>query len=953
MGVIKNYLTNYSERVIAAIPLIAISIWIFINYFYPNLYNARFVDGVLVSGINWIPSAIFFLAALGLICMVIVKYFGIKSFICNSRFPVLFVLLPTLAVLSLILYHKYIFDSNLFLFYDIGSDTINVYYPAIYFFVNNFSGLPLYSFHHGLGNGYLTALIGNTLNPFNAAFLLFGTKNLAEGLVYINIIKIILSGLIFYSFLRLLIKDLYTALIFSILFAFNGFIMLWGQHYQFATYMVFFSLLLYSTELYIGQRRFGLLIVSLVFCSLSLYLFYQLLLLISIYFIFRLFYNGSSLIDSIKRLLGYYGLVILAFLLLLFIHLPAINSLINSPRINLSAEKFNVVSNFSDIQSIRFYITALGRFFANDLTGGAHNFFGWTENFNIYQGNYYESPQLYSGLLSLLMIPQVFRLQDRRRRIACIALVIISLLLITFPIFAKMFNGFQYPMYRWTYGIIVFNLVLASTIFTNFIEGNNLSKKILTGTFISFVAVMMLLFLFVFFNFHEHQASFTLKQVLIVISILTLYFIILFNGNKRDATFRLLLFIAVCTEVVLIHYSSTNNRNTVEKNSIPYFDSTIPMIDYIRSTDSSYFFRVDKQYFSQRTNDALVQDYYGIKAYNSMNPKSYVDFCQFFGLTDGKQIRHLPNREPTINRYSLLDLLSVKYLVTKNKLSVKNFNLVNSADDTYLYENTNYKPLGFLYNRYILSNQISEFPDNVKDVFAQSYLIIEPIDENIFIDSINGYDKFQSNNQLLMDAVKYNNIYIAKRLVENGEVDIDFIDEEDGNTSLHWAVMNGNLNITKLLLENGARCDLVNVNRMKPIDIAHSLQKIEIEDLLASYQKVNSAREFQITDFKPSHIKGTIETESNSVLFFSILYDNGWTVKVNGKKTEFYKVNAGFIGVPLLKGKHMVELQYFTPFFMWGFWISCITFILLVLYLIAQKYSALQQFLRRNRTFNK
>jgi uncharacterized membrane protein YfhO len=947
MGVIKNYLTKYSERIIVAVPLIAISIWIFVNYFYPNLYHTRFEDGVLVSGINWIPSVIFFSAVFGLIFLIIVKYFGIKSFVRNSRFPALVVLLPTLAVLSLILYHKYIFGNNLFLFYDIGSDTINVYYPAIYFFVNHFSDFPVFSFYHGLGNGYLTALIGNTLNLFNAAFLLLGTKNLAEGLVYINIIKIVFSGFFFYLFLRLLNKDLYTSIIFSILFAFNGFIMLWGQHYQFATYMVYFSLLLYSTELFVSQKRFGLLIVSLVFCSLSLYLFYQIMIIISIYFIFRLFYNGFSLTDSIKRILGYYGLVVLSFMLVFFIHLPAINSLINSPRINLSAEKLNVVSTFSDIQSIRFYITALGRFFANDLTGGAHNFFGWTENFNIYQGNYYESPQLYSGLLSLLLIPQVFNIENRRKRVACILLLIISLLFLTFPVFAKVFNGFQYPMYRWTYGIIVFNLVLAATIFSNFIEGKNLSNKILTASFLFYIGFLVILFLFVYLNFDKRLALFTLKQVLVVILILTFYFLVLLNSKNNNSIFKLLFFVAVCAEVVLIHYSSTNNRNTLEKNSIPYFDSTIPIVDYIKSTDSSSFYRVDKQYFSQRTNDAMVQDYYGIKAYSSMNPKSYVDFCQFFGLTDGKQIRHLPNREPTINRYSLLDLLSVKYLLTKNKLNVKYYDLVKSEDEIYLYKNTNHKPLGFTYNRYILSNQISEFSDNIKDIYAHSYLIVESRDENAFNDLINGHDRFHSNNQMLMDAVKANDFKRVKSLVEYEDLDIDFVGWDDGNSPLHWAVMNGNVDMANLLLQNGARCDLVNVYRMKPIDIAQSLQNVEIEELLASYQKVNSAKEFQITEFKPSHIKGTIETESNSVLFFSILYSNGWTVKVNGEETEFFKVNAGFIGVPLLKGTHAIELKYITPLFMKGLWISAFTFILLVLYLIAKKHSVLMRFVKK------
>lgn len=60
-----------------------------------------------------------------------------------------------------------------------------------------------------------------------------------------------------------------------------------------------------------------------------------------------------------------------------------------------------------------------------------------------------------------------------------------------------------------------------------------------------------------------------------------------------------------------------------------------------------------------------------------------------------------------------------------------------------------------------------------------------------------------------------------------------------------------------------------------------------------------------------------LKTEYESIkyqkLFFTIPYDEGWNIIVNGKKTSIQKVAGNFIGVDVKKGKNIVKLEYHVP----------------------------------------
>ena len=98
--------------------------------------------------------------------------------------------------------------------------------------------------------------------------------------------------------------------------------------------------------------------------------------------------------------------------------------------------------------------------------------------------------------------------------------------------------------------------------------------------------------------------------------------------------------------------------------------------------------------------------------------------------------------------------------------------------------------------------------------------------------------------------------------------------------------------------------------------------------------------QLQVTKFRDDYIQGTVTAEDNQVLFTSIPYEPGWTVKVDGKKIcttgakdieeieyqdgskgtkqEAHQALKAMIYVPLAAGTHTVTMSYTPPGFLLG-----------------------------------
>ena len=93
----------------------------------------------------------------------------------------------------------------------------------------------------------------------------------------------------------------------------------------------------------------------------------------------------------------------------------------------------------------------------------------------------------------------------------------------------------------------------------------------------------------------------------------------------------------------------------------------------------------------------------------------------------------------------------------------------------------------------------------------------------------------------------------------------------------------------------------------------------------------------EVETVKDGYVYGTIEMPEDKTLFTSIPYDEGWTVKVDGKKVDYYKVAGAFIGVDIGAGSHTVEFSYMPQGMLLGIAISVICMVLLLVSLQVEK----------------
>ncbi|MBQ6401177.1 MAG: YfhO family protein [Firmicutes bacterium] len=67
----------------------------------------------------------------------------------------------------------------------------------------------------------------------------------------------------------------------------------------------------------------------------------------------------------------------------------------------------------------------------------------------------------------------------------------------------------------------------------------------------------------------------------------------------------------------------------------------------------------------------------------------------------------------------------------------------------------------------------------------------------------------------------------------------------------------------------------------------------------------------KVDGFGDTWLKGTVRASEDGVLTTSVLYEDGWTVRVDGKRQDIEELVGGdFISVPITEGQHEIEMRY-------------------------------------------
>ena len=620
-----------------------------------------------------------------------------------------------LLLVAALVFRDFFFGGSILLYKDIGSDSLIDYYPTFVHLSDYIrqEGIPSWSFSVGMGQD-LFYLVGYfILDP--AVWL--PKELIAHALVWQHLAKILVAGLLFFRFLQLRDVRLPAALVGALLVSFSAYMCMGACWYPLADEVVCFSGLLYGTEQALQQGRWWALTIAVAIVGLlgSFYLYLGALFL-SLYVPATLLARAGwqpRLVTRICFILA--GAAALGVGLGTIVTAPQLYAVLNSPRTSAPTSAVATLSSspLFGLESYLHYATAILRPFANDILGTADDFRGWV--------NYLEAPLTYCGLLSLILIPQVFAGATQRQRIIR-ALFLAGLILSTvFPWFRYLFWLFQGDYYR-AYSLFSILGVVTLTVmaFSRYTEGRALNLWILFATTIVFLGMLYLPVA----GFQKLiDPSLKLQSTIFLVA----YPALLTVGQrlKRQNITAWIVAALVAVELVQFDHVTVSNRKTVSKQElearIGYNDATVDALRDIKAGDNS-FFRISKPRPSAPTiwtslNDAMVFGYYGTSSYSSFNNVNYTNFLTAVGAMP-------PNSELNTRwAVGLLDspILSTfaaeKYVLGDDPVfyqTVLKYEFVRSYGKDYLFRNDIFLPLGLTFTRSMREDAFLQLPIDKK-----------------------------------------------------------------------------------------------------------------------------------------------------------------------------------------------------------------------------------------------
>ncbi len=775
--------------------------------------------------------------------------------------------------------------------------------------------------------------------------------------LYMSILKSTLAMLFMYGSLRYHNKTIFSSFISAIIYGgcvtFIRHSLLWDFM---ADAIVFLPLVIWGLDKYILERKKGLfLFATALMLASNFYFAFITSIFIYIYAFFQYFATQQN--KTIKTFIIYY--IRIAFLYALSLGLsavcfiPSVNGVFSSDRL---ATKFTIPLFFEDT----FYKNLMESIF----------FINNTEDY-----------QLAFPVFILFLITSALLI---RNKLVTNKLLFTGFMLVLYmlPYTYSVFNGFSAMQYRWFY---LFAFVVAQTV-AYILDWMLLHKKNVNSLIGPLLATALFIYAFYRKVNINAQPLQTIDKILICTTVLSIITILLWRYLSKVAL-QCFIVLNVLVNVIFINYfysdfslSKHFNQAGVTKESLhgPGLDNKdeIDAIRYIQNQDKDFYRIINPN--NNYKNTPMLQGYHGTSTYQSLVNYHVHDFMKnkynvFQGYDSPSMFFQLDKR------LFLENMLGVKYYVLSegaNKTEIPyGYKHLQQVGPYNIYKNEFALPLGYVYEAGISDEEFSKLNFAEKDQLLLDAVVVNDVG-SLPLKQFNTKQLDSKQIKINPNKMKWENIEKEKDILtvhENGRIIVP-IDNNDmlGDLLVEIKIRNINkesfgvtVNDKSMIKGNEDGAYAYPLERFvynlgkdaKPTELIISIPtpgQYELKDLQinsTNYQtvpkKVNTLKENSLQNiyYEGNSLKGEINSTKDGLLYLSVPYSKGWSIKVDGKETEFTKANSAFIGVPISKGQHVVEMKYVTPYFKMGLVISIISFIICISLLVlgdTKRYSKLK-----------
>ena len=902
-----------------------------------------------------------------------------------KKHPVLLLVLVVF-VTAILAYHKYIFEGYLFLFDDMGSDTKQLYIMQYNSVVDHLrSGdLSLWDSTNGFGTSlYQYTLFNPLLWVVYIAGLIFGNAAMAKTLVWIMVLAMILSGVAMWYFLSCFSfsgKAKFTA---AYIYSFNGFLTLWGQHFAFLAIMIYMPVLLMLIEKAVRRRRFspaaalctGLMILC------TYYLSYMFIIVLALYVVLRIWTLRPGGIKTYFSILGKQaGAVLLGAGIGMINLLPSAGIVFGVS--SRTADSTSIIERIAAAMQPwpkEYYRTLADRFLSSGLQGNtsAQGYTGYS--------NYYEAPSVFFTSLFIILLVQFLiylavRKWDRRLKAVSIAAVAAGLFVLLIPAGSLPFNFFAYAFSRYTFLLMPFFALLTAFMLEKLIKEKFLSVIGLIAAAAGCIYVYKAAYDLALADNVAILAAGLCTATVVLAVLLVLY---AKRSGKYSSALYVLIFLAVAGQIEMDLYSTVAGRQIVHSDG-EYFDELYgedyrALSEWLDENDGSEY-RLERDFISASyCMDNLALGYSGVSTYNSTMNSNILEFVNEL-LPEMKyvDVYHLSFRQAA-QKTQLHDLFGIKYIVSKSDTPpYEGYELVKRFGELSLYENTGWTGFASFYTDTTTKSEYNELkssgnPIDTAALLSQVLILDDEYsaDADVSAADLSVYskartDEYSIDKNGISEEISLNEdgsctwgttdtVYIPfnKAVSSEGKtVSVSFeikfvpgnnvyISTEKGGNEYIAAIPDSDQAVVNLTLPEGAEGLYLRIQHENTSVTVGGFEFYLSED---AKHTQNASVEMADTG-SDGYYRAEVRNDEDGYLLMPIPYENGWSVEVDGVKTDALKADYGFSAVRLSAGEHTVEYTYEQPYFKEGL---CATAVSLAVYAVIAVIQRRRQMREKN-----
>lgn len=857
------------------------------------------------------------------------------------------------------------------------ADGIRQHYSILYNFnetIRNFiknpsAGFPEWSWSIGYGNDLMATYSYYVLGDlFDYISLLFPLNKLELVFNLLIMIRLYCVGIAFIFYAKKMKFSKYSTILGGVSYAFSGFILMSAvKHPYFINPLIILPLAFICIENVLQNKKKYMfsIIVAIAMIS-NFYFFYMIAIISLIYAFLRYFelYKKENLKFGkyILNLIIYFAIGLLISGIVLA---PTIYTMLNSSRVANESGQTGML-----LYPLSYYVNLV----YTSISSGSYPF--WVV--------------LTFPILTIILVPIVFR--TRREHKTYFYMTIIFFAMLLFPIVGKIMNGFLSISNRWTFAFAFMSSIIISVGFDNL-------KKICKKDILWMISIIGLYIIFAIMQlkFTEIKNN-MIPSILIGIIIVG---VIIYNYKTKGEILDnrglfIIVLVLLSANIAFNNYYrySPNGDNYIGQfikkgKALNYYKKSFDGAEkYIKSSDESFYriAKVDNISRDNTRNNSLVLNYNGIDSYLSVNNSHLSEFANTLNN------RSFSPNSPIINfdnRAIVSNIMGVKYYIGKSSKDAHldpSIKKIKDIGKFSVYEKEDVLPFGYVYSNVLDENKFDSLNGLQKEESLAYAASVSPNDakgnmnstptkiKNIDFNTKDSTVKVKDNEVIVTKPKQKLVLNIEDNIIPAGELYVNLdnlkytppkqkfnLNDFDKNDA--YKIKASYKDVSKTFDQRGSLdgsdyftmdAVLINLGYYKeqvdaktPITIEFSkpgkytydslnIFNMPVEDYNSEFDKLRD-NSMNVTSVSNDKVTGTIDSKVDGIIAFQMPYSKGWTLKVDGEKTDTFPVNKAFLGAKINKGSHQIELTYKTPFLRIGVVCSFVGIIILIVISLVDK----------------